>query len=201
MDEFDELEDHYFSKKRDPNAMKEARLRGLYEYTLLLRVPDKPSTHVPYRLLAQLASTAPENSVEDYVCKRLANYGLLKEEPSSALLKRIRWARAWVKREGAVEGGEGTEDANALDLGELSEKQVNALRDLAQALPGAKTADEVQSAAFTAMRSNGLQAGEFFPIVYGVLLGSQKGPKIGSVHLGRRHRGDGRDAAKGAIHG
>ncbi len=172
MDEFDELEEHYFSKKLDPNAMKEARLRGLYEYTMLSRVPDTPSTHVPYRLLAELASTAPEGSLGDYVSKRLAAYGVLKGAPTQTLLTRIRWAAAWSRRPGAAAPA-------SREPPELSANQKKAVHEFAAALAKSSSAEEVQGAAFTAMRNNGLQAREFFPAIYRILLGSEKGPRLG----------------------
>jgi lysyl-tRNA synthetase class 1 len=171
MDEFDELEEHYFSKKKDPNAMKEARLRGLYEYTMLLDVPAKPSFHVPYRLLAELSAAAPEHGLEDYVVKRLATYGMLKEAPSEGLLVRIRWASAWARRE----GGKGAQ----AEAPELSAKQAKAVLEFASAIRNAKDADGVQGAAFDAIRANGIQPGEFFPAVYGLLLGAERGPRLG----------------------
>ncbi len=171
MDEFDELEESYFSKKKDPNAMKEARLRGLYEYAELLKVPAKPSLHVPYRLLAELSTAAPGNALEDYVAKRLTTYGMLKEVPSPELLTRIRWAAAWAKREGTM--------ATQSEPAELSEKQVAAVLEFASAIRAAKTADDVQSAAFDVIRSNGIHASEFFPAIYGLLLGAEKGPRLG----------------------
>ncbi len=171
MDELDELEDHYFSKKRDPNAMKDAKLRGLYEYTMLLRVPAKPSLHVPYRLLAELSTAAPEKGLEDYVAKRLATYGMLKDAPTPELLARIRWAAAWTRRE----GGKVAE----AEAPELTEKQLRAVLEFASAIRIAKDAEEVQGAAFNAIRANGIQPGEFFPAVYGLLLGAQKGPRLG----------------------
>ena len=171
MDESDELEEHYFSKKKDPNAMKEARLRGLYEYTVLLRVPPKPSFHVPYRLLAELSTAAPENALEDYVVKRLTSYGMLKEAASPELLTRIRKAAAWARRAGA----KGVQR----ELPELSEKQVKVVLEFASAIRNAKSADDVQGAAFNAIKSNGIRPGEFFPAVYGLLLGAEKGPRLG----------------------
>ena len=171
MDELDELEEHYFSKKKDPNALKEARLRGLYEYTMLLRVPEKPGIHVPYRLLAELGSTAPEDALQGFVVKRLATYGMVKEGPTPELLKKIRWAAAWAKRAGATSAVESHP--------ELSEKQAKVIREFAAAIRKAKNADEVQGAAFEAIRANGLQPGEFFPLVYELLLGAGKGPRLG----------------------
>jgi len=42
-----------------------------------------------------------------------------------------------------------------------------------------KGADEVQNAAFDAAKRNGLKPGEFFPAVYTILLGSDRGPRLG----------------------
>ena len=47
------------------------------------------------------------------------------------------------------------------------------------AVRGAQTADQVQEAAFGAIRGNNVTPGEFFPVVYGVLLGAPKGPRLG----------------------
>jgi lysyl-tRNA synthetase, class I len=175
MDEFDELEDHYFARKKDPNAMKEARLRGLYEYTMLLHVPSKASFHVPYRLLAELSAAAPESGLEEYVTRRLSTYGMLKEAPSQELLTRIGWAAAWARREG-------TKGLQA-EVPALTEAQRKAVLEFASAIRRAKDADEVQGAAFDAIRSNGIQAGEFFPAVYGLLLGAERGPRLGPYVL------------------
>ncbi|MCL5672301.1 MAG: hypothetical protein M1566_02315 [Thaumarchaeota archaeon] len=39
--------------------------------------------------------------------------------------------------------------------------------------------DSVQNAAFDAAKRQGLRPGEFFPAVYAVLLGSDRGPRLG----------------------
>lgn len=171
MDEMDELEDAYFAKKRDPNPMKDARLRGLYEYTMLLRVPPSASFHSPYRLLAELSLAAPQEGMEDYVVRRLTTYGLLKQAPTPDLLTRIRWAAAWARREG---GG-----VKQAPPSELTENQSKAVLEFASKIREAKDADHVQGAAFESMRASGLQPGEFFPVVYGLLLGAPKGPRLG----------------------
>ncbi len=171
MDEFDELEDHYFSKKKDTNAMKEAKLRGLYEYTMLLNVPAKPSFHVPYRLLAELSSAAPENAVEDYVVKRLTAYGMLRDATPAELLTRMAWAAAWARREGGARASR--------EAPELTRAQKKVVEEFASAIRAAKTADDVQAAAFDVIRANGIQPAEFFPVVYGLLLGAEKGPRLG----------------------
>jgi lysyl-tRNA synthetase, class I len=168
MDEFDELEEYYFSKRRDPNQMKDARLRGLYEYTMFLKPPRTGGDHVPYRLLAQLAAVAPEGALEDFVVKRLKSYGMLAES-NPQLAQRIAWAAKWGRREGGRK-------AEPLQLSPVAKKAVS---EFAKSLPKAKDAEGIQNAAFDAAKKNGLKPGEFFPAVYSILLSSSKGPRLG----------------------
>jgi lysyl-tRNA synthetase class 1 len=168
MDEFDELEESYFSKKRDKNPMKDAKQRGLYEYSVFLSIPLGPRTHVPYRLLVQLVTVAPPHGLEGFVSKRLAAYGLVEREPEE-LAKRIRWAAAFAKRE-----GEGK-----LPTIEIGPRARNALQHFVDGLPMCKTADDIQNLAFETAKGNGLKPGEFFPVIYLVLLGVGRGPRLG----------------------
>ncbi|MDG6898726.1 MAG: lysine--tRNA ligase [Nitrososphaerota archaeon] len=179
MEEFDDLEEYYFSKKRDPNAIKDARLRGLYEYSLLLDLPKSKPVHVPYRLIAQLSSVAPLSSPEDFVFKRLVAYGIAKE-PTPGLKRRIAWASAWAGREGR----------KAAEKIEVPQSVSKAIRDFADRVMGAKNADEVQTAAFESVRANGLRPDEFFPVVYSILVGSDRGPRLGPYVM---------DAGPGAV--
>ena len=168
MDDLDDLEEYYFSKRRDPNQMKDARQRGLYEYAMLLNPPRAKPLHVPYRLLAQLASVAPRGSVEEFVQKRLASYGMVAGDPGG-LPTRIAWAAKWAAREGRQE-------IPAPELGAPAKK---AVREFAAAILTATDADSIQNSAFEAAKKNGLKPGEFFPSVYAILLGSDRGPRLG----------------------
>ena len=168
MEDFDDLEESYFSKRRDPNAMKDAKLRGLYEYTLLLAPPERPSEHIPYRLLSQLAAVAPPDAVRGFVVKRLTSYGMVKTD-SPSLGLRIEWAAKWaarVKKPAAV-------------FAEPSLPVARAIEQFARDIQGLSSAEEVQNAAFEAVKANGLKPSEFFPAVYSILLGSDRGPRLG----------------------
>ncbi len=168
MEDFDDLEEYYFSRKKDPNPMKDSRLRGLYEYTMFLKTPKVPESHVPYRLLAQLARVAPQSAVEDFVVKRLVSYGMVKG-PVPDLTAKIRWASKWASREG------GREKAEV----ELSGPASKALAEFAKAIAELSGPDEIQNAAFEALKRNGLKPSEFFTAAYGILLGSDRGPRLG----------------------
>ena len=168
MDDFDDLEEYYFSNRRDPNRMKDARLRGLYGYTMLLTPPQAKPPHVPYRLLVQLASVAPAGAVEDFVLKRLASYGMATGSPGE-LSTRIAWASKWGAREGK----------QAMPAPELGPSARKAVKEFAAAILSVRDPDGIQNAAFEAAKKNGLKPGEFFPSVYAILLGSDRCPRLG----------------------
>ncbi len=168
MEDFDDLEEHYFSRDKDPNPMKEARLRGLYEYTMFLNVPISKRAHVPYRLLSQLAAVAPKGTEEEYVAKRLVAYGLVKEADQD-LKVRIAWAAKWARREGAAGPA-----AVEVDL-----RAAPAVREFARSIASLSDPVAVQNAAFDAIKRHGLKPADFFPAIYQVLLGSDRGPRLG----------------------
>jgi lysyl-tRNA synthetase class 1 len=180
MDEFDELEAYYFSKQRDPNTMKDAKQRGLYEYTVLTSVPPHSGVHVPYRQVAELAVVAPEGAVEEFVTKRLISNGAVAET-SPELSTRIGWAARW-----AHDANLRVEKMAESDLPKAKQtppdwddKTVAALRSFANALVPSKTSDEIQGAAFESIRSSGTEPSKFFSAIYHILLGTERGPRLG----------------------
>ncbi|MDA4121316.1 MAG: lysine--tRNA ligase [Thaumarchaeota archaeon] len=168
MEDFDDLEEYYFSGKPDTNPMKNARLRGLYEYTTLLKIPKAPGTHVPYRLLSQLAAVAPKSNEEEYVLKRLMAYAMVKS-PTPDLTRRIGWAIKWASREPQPERPKV----------KVSRKAVKAIGEFAKSMSGLSDPVLIQNAAFEALKRNGLKPSQFFPAVYGILVGSDRGPRLG----------------------
>jgi len=168
MDEFDDLEDYYFSKKRDENILKDARLRGLYEYSCLLNPPPRKKDHVPYRLLAQLASVAPEGRTEKYVVRRLESYGMI-DGSSENLRARIRWASRWAGR-----GGGAPQEAP-----QFARPISTALSQFADRVEGSKSGEEVQGLAFDIIKKNHLKPSDFFSAMYSILVGSDRGPRLG----------------------
>ena len=124
--------------------------------------------HVPYRLLSQLAAVAPKGSEEDYVVKRLVAYGMV-EGPTPELGRRIAWASKWAEREGRPSGRQV----------EISPKARTAVQEFAEALRRLSDPDAIQNAAFEAVKRNGLRPRDFFPVIYSILLGSDRGPRLG----------------------
>jgi lysyl-tRNA synthetase, class I len=167
MDEYDSLEDVYFGKKQEPNKMKETRLKGVYYYSNLRKPPNSCPEHVSYRLLVELASVAPDVNPVDYVSKRLLVYRAAKQI-DELLIKKISYALNWAK--------EFKLKAEPLVLGQ--EERVSVL-EIASSIEGLKDPEEIQSAIFSVAKSKGLNNSRVFELLYTILLGTRKGPRLG----------------------
>ncbi len=168
VDEYDSLEDTYFGRVKMENQAKLRQLKGLYEYVNHLRPPAEPSVHVPHRLLVQLASVAPKGKTSEFIGRRLVSYGVAREIDSE-LSKRIEVASNWA------------EDFKTLEKVELklSENEKKAISQLASYLMSEPDSEEIQSHIFDVARSHALEPGNFFKILYRILVGQEKGPRLG----------------------
>ncbi|MCE7742881.1 MAG: lysine--tRNA ligase [Candidatus Heimdallarchaeota archaeon] len=172
MKEIDFLENVYFGKIKEGNQARKRKLNGLFEYCWHLNPPEKTSIQVPYTLLVNLISVAPETEAEreDFLNSRLGEYGYLRDGASIKDIEdRIQYAENWV--------------ADFKQLEEvtinLDKQQKAAIKALIKAIESAETADDIQSAIFESARDNGIKPRDFFKILYNILLNTDRGPKLG----------------------
>lgn len=181
MNEFDELEDIYFSKKQITNKKELAKLTGLYKYCWWLNPPSKPSIHIPYNLLAYLVKVAPEGKETEYVIQKLQEYGYIngKAIPPTSLKERIKYTFNWNN-----------------DFAEIKEtplklmtNETTAIKELVKALQGKVEAETIQSAIFDTARKHNIPPKKFFKTLYTILLGTPAGPRLGPyiIAMGRQN--------------
>jgi len=166
MDEVDYIEDVYFGKQKAATKTAEMRLKGLYEYIHHLRPPKQPRTHVPYNLLVELASFAPQGKVEEFVISRLAKYGYKIDDE---VLRRVRLAINYAQKFGRVKRGPV----------ELNENEKMAVRQLASKILEVNSPEELQHSIFELARSNGIEPQQFFKKLYEIFIGIPRGPRLG----------------------
>jgi len=166
MDELDYLEDVYFDRVRIPSELERAKLKGLYLYSHLLKPPEKPSPHIPYSLIVELAIAAPEDKRFEFVASRLRKYGYQLDERAE---RKIKLAINYAADLGAVER----------EPVELSDVEREAVKQLIEKIRAASSAEEIQGGIFEAARSNGLSPREFFRKLYLIFLGRDRGPRLG----------------------
>ena len=176
MDEYNELENIYFGKKKFDNKAKETKLKGLYEYVNLLNPPKNPSTHVSYRLLIELANIFKDERKER-VMKKLIDYGAIKDE-APEIKELITLAGNY-----ADDFGQG--EKIELQIDDIIKK---ALGELSQMLEADNEPDDLQNAIYQIAKSNEIPPKDFFKTLYQIILGSNRGPKIGPfiLDIGRK---------------
>jgi lysyl-tRNA synthetase class 1 len=169
MMELDNLEEIYFGKKQIEDKYELTELKGLYEYVWRLRPPERPTTHVPYNLLVYLVKVAPKEREKEYVLAKLEEYSHLHGEQTSGIDARLEYARNW------------TEDFAEIPehIPTLAGAEADALRELIGAIKGQGSADGLQNSIFEVAKKHGIDPAEFFKVLYEILLGSQKGPRLG----------------------
>jgi lysyl-tRNA synthetase class 1 len=168
MDEYNYIEDVYFENVKIDNELKKAKLRGIYEYINHQKPPSRPSQHVPYMLLVQLASVVKGDNRIDYVINKLKSYGTIKEK-SDELVERIKLAGNWADDLGQFEKAEIAVD----------EKQKHALSDLIEVIKSESDPKNLQTKIFEVARSNGIEPKDFFKLLYAILVGAERGPRLG----------------------
>lgn len=182
MDEYDFYEDVFFGNAVEENQIKLAKIRGIYEYINHLKPSSSPSKHVPYRLLVQQALLFSADAERiDRIYGRLAKYGIAAEK-NAIMTKKIRLASNWADDQGLQ-----NDRRSELDL---TQKDKDALRELIQALREFKGKENnndspkiLQSRIFDISRRNEVGIKEFFTILYRILVGTDRGPRIGNYVL------------------
>ena len=167
MNEYNELEDIYFGRIKVDNQAKLIKSKGLYEYVNLLNPPKQSSTHVNYRLVVELAKIFKEDRA-DRVMKKLLDYGAIKEaEPEIEKLIELagNFSNEFVQQE-----------KSQVTIDDTAKK---ALKILVEALDAEENPEDIQNTIYQIAKSNDIQPKDFFKLLYQIILGTSRGPKIG----------------------
>lgn len=176
MNEYNELEDIFFGKIKVDNDAKLIKSKGLYEYVNLLNPPKQSSIHVNYRLLVELAKMFKENRTER-VMKKLLDYGVIKN-PDPQIEKLIELAGNFADE---------FDQQEKVEV-EMDESAKKVLKLLVDALNAEEEPEDIQNTIYQIAKSNGVEPKDFFRILYQIILGTSRGPKIGPLitDIGRK---------------
>lgn len=174
MNELDYLEDVYFGKKK-VSERDLIKLKGLFKYCWVMKPPTKLSIHVPYNLMAFLVKMAPKDGINDFVTEKLRSYGYLQKNQTidAELEKRVKYAQNWSSdfqeiKETSVE---------------LKAEEKKAIQEIIPLLEVEGDPDKIQNIVFTAAKNNNMKPGDFFKILYMILMGAPQGPRLGPYVL------------------
>ena len=169
VNELNVLEDVYFGVRRVNDEKEAAKLKGLYEYSYLLKPPPKPGLHVPYNLLVYLVTVSPPDKRGHYVESKLREYGYLKNALVSSIKQEIDYATKWAR-----------------DFHEIPETKIEitnpqklAIEDLITIVQEETDARILQNSIFNLAKKYAIDPSDFFKLLYTILLGSPRGPRLG----------------------
>jgi lysyl-tRNA synthetase class 1 len=190
MMELDNLEDIYFGKKPVQDDFERTELRGLYEYVWRLRPPQQPETHIPYNLLVYLAKVAPKGKEKEYVLTKLQEYSYVQGQEPPDIDARLTYAQNWAEDFAEI----------SEHIPTLSGTEADAVRELTTIIRGQASGDILQNSIFEVAKKHGVDPPGFFKILYGILLGSPKGPRLGPYieAMGRENVADALERALGS---
>lgn len=176
MDEINHLAKVYF-KMEEADAREMSNLSRLFEYIHFLKPPKKMGSSIPYSVMAEIAKILPEKSQSEFAIEKLSEFGYLKGKISDStrrfVAERLEFAKRWVA------------DFDKPEFLKIEVKGGNkkAIEDLIKVIEDAKDGEELQSEIFEIARRNNLKPMALFRAVYRIILGADKGPRLGPYIL------------------
>ncbi len=169
VNELNQLEEVYFNLRKVSDEKELAKLRGLYEYAFFLKPPPAPRTHIPYNLLVYLLTIAPPEKRREYVEEKLREYGYLKNGLATDIEDEMNYAGNWAKDFQVISGTKI----------EISNPEKLAIEDLTSIVRSESDERVLQNSIFNLAKKYALNPPDFFKLLYMILLGSPRGPRLG----------------------
>ncbi len=170
MDEYNELEDVYFGRIKLDNQAKLIKSKGLYEYVNLLNPPKTAEQHISFRLLIELSKIFKEDRTQ-HIVKKLVDYKTIQKQDAH-VEQLIRLAGNYA---------DDFDDKQQQEIEIASQVKV-ALEEIVETLESQEPQD-MQNAIYQAAKKNDVPPKDLFKILYQIILGTSRGPKIGPFIL------------------
>lgn len=171
FDELDDLERVHYGKKKLRDERDAYNAKRLFEIVSLKKPTKAYAQKVAFSTLAELAKTAPQQKRVEFVVKKVKELGLAKTITPQTR-KRIE------ERLTFAEAGE-SQPAMPPQKPRLSDSEKETVRKLIAAIERESDAEKLQTEIFAIAKSSGMRLPEFFKMVYRVLFGSDRGPRLG----------------------
>ena len=173
VDEFYKLQRIYFDKEEDDKEDFSKRLYVMSE----VEVPEKMPAQISFDYAALVSQLVPKEKMLEKAIELFKSTGHLKKVEDENRIKEIlSMAKNWAERY----GGE-TYKIKILEKApkeELSEKQKQALKILANDLKNDLTEEELYKRFFEIKKEIEIDSKDFFKAIYLVLLGKPWGPRL-----------------------
>lgn len=178
-EDYDTCERIYFGLQK-ANEKKTAKQRRIYELSQVDSIPSEPSYQIPFRHLCNLLQIyggdieAVINSLSD-----------VSDSQKERLIKRCECAWAWITKFSPEDFrfALATKDSEKVEVSEKELVSIKALKEVVAKMDTYETAKEFTNAMYACATDNDLETSDFFRIIYTILIGKPKGPKLAQFML------------------
>jgi lysyl-tRNA synthetase class 1 len=173
-EDYDTCERIYFGLQ-EVNEKRAAKERRIYELSQVGEIPSEPSYQIPFRHLCNLLQLH-EGDIE----RAIDTLPDITEGQRERLIVRSRCAWNWITTFSPEEFRYRLMRADD-PLVALTEQETKAIADLYKVV---EVMDEIDDTEYTtrlydAAKLNGIETGSFFKLVYQIMIGKDRGPKLG----------------------
>lgn len=178
MLEVDRLEDIYFGIEKLENPRNEFNAKRLFEFIHKLKSPKKPSVHLPYEYLVQLAGVAPKKNKLDFVIQSLKETGHLERvnrRIERNIEKKLEYAENWFN----------DFEKPKRKVIDLTLEEQRAIRELIEIIKRENDGEKIQTKIFEISKKYKIKPSKFFRQIYRILINQNKGPRLGPYIIQR----------------
>ena len=181
-DEFDKLEEQFFSIDSITDAREKVNIQRSYFFSMK-EIPKKKPLRIPFAFASTIAQTvssgkALADSIE--ILKSTGHIeGKLSSDEQKQIEERLKAAKFWVENYAPEEYRiEVVEEPSKEILSRLSSGQKKAMKLLASELNKKLTEKQLYEKFFEISEKSGIDAKELFAAAYLVILGKERGPRL-----------------------
>lgn len=186
FDRFDRTERVAFGKEKASNEKEEKMQKRIYELSQVGEIPKHLPLQVPFALAAQVIQVGLNEEGALKILKRLGHVPEnIEGADMHAVMERLHDAKRWVENYASEQYKFTiqTKEHVAKIKSELSEKQQQALLEVAKLLGKKWDEKKLHDAFYDLCKKKDLEVKEFFQAAYKVLINKERGPRLASFVL------------------
>ena len=172
MDDVDKLEKIYFGIKEITNPRDLFNLKRLFEFIHFLHPPKKPSVHIPYNTIVEIAKILPERNQIDFVLKKLKEFGYVKidEDDRKKIETNLQFAKNWIK--------DFEKKEKEIEV-KVTDKDKKIIKELIKEIERENDGERLQERIFDVIRKHEVKPSKIFQLMYRIILNQDRGPRLG----------------------
>lgn len=178
-EDYDTCERIYFGLQK-ANEKKTAKQRRIFELSQVDEIPTEPSYQIPFRHLCNVLQV--HGGDIDAVILSLPD---VSENQKDRLIQRCQCAWAWITQFSPEDFrfALATKDTEKIEVSDKELVSVRALRDVVAKMDSYESDKEFTTAMYSCATDNDLETSVFFGVIYKILIGKSKGPKLAQFML------------------